>query len=51
MQDKPSAMTTDEITEKLDLHSIRQRDWYIQATCAISSDGLYEGLEWFIKKN
>ncbi|KAI8849077.1 ADP-ribosylation factor family-domain-containing protein [Chytridium lagenaria] len=28
------------------LHSLRQRQWYIQATCATSGDGLYEGLEW-----
>merc|ERR1712144_93217 len=26
--------------------AIRQRQWYIQATCATSGDGLYEGLEW-----
>lgn len=35
-----------EITDKLGLHSLRQRTWYIQATCATSGDGLYEGLEW-----
>ncbi|KAA8916950.1 hypothetical protein TRICI_000917 [Trichomonascus ciferrii] len=45
-QDLPNAMSAAEITEKLGLHSIRQRAWYIQATCATSGDGLYEGLEW-----
>ncbi|KAG4099682.1 ADP-ribosylation factor family-domain-containing protein [Neocallimastix lanati (nom. inval.)] len=45
-QDLPNAMSAAEITDKLGLHSIRQRDWYIQATCATSGDGLYEGLEW-----
>merc|ERR1712130_668624 len=45
-QDLPNAMNAAEITEKLGLHSIRQRPWYIQATCATSGDGLYEGLEW-----
>jgi len=45
-QDLPNAMSAAEITEKLGLQSIRQRDWYIQATCATSGDGLYEGLEW-----
>lgn len=39
-------MNAAEITEKLGLHSIRQRPWYIQATCATTGDGLYEGLEW-----
>nr|BAG58790.1 unnamed protein product [Homo sapiens] len=35
-----------EITDKLGLHSLRHRNWYIQATCATSGDGLYEGLDW-----
>ncbi|PVU85556.1 hypothetical protein BB559_006936 [Furculomyces boomerangus] len=46
-QDLPNAMTTAEITEKLELHSISQHKWHIQPTCAISGDGLYEGLDWF----
>jgi signal recognition particle receptor subunit beta len=45
-QDLPNAMNAAEITDKLGLHSLRQRTWYIQATCATSGDGLYEGLEW-----
>ncbi|KAJ3095363.1 hypothetical protein HDU97_007008 [Phlyctochytrium planicorne] len=45
-QDLPNAMSAPEITDKLGLHSLRQRQWYIQATCATSGDGLYEGLEW-----
>ena len=43
-QDLPNAMNAAEITDKLGLHSLRQRSWYIQATCATSGDGLYEGL-------
>ncbi|KEZ44483.1 hypothetical protein SAPIO_CDS3496 [Scedosporium apiospermum] len=45
-QDLPNAMAAAEITDKLGLHSLRQRAWYIQSTCATSGDGLYEGLEW-----
>ncbi|KAF5098836.1 hypothetical protein DV451_000723 [Geotrichum candidum] len=45
-QDLPNAMNAAEITEKLGLHSLRQRSWYIQSTCATSGEGLYEGLEW-----
>lgn len=45
-QDLPNAMNAAEITDKLGLHSLRQRQWFIQATCATSGDGLYEGLEW-----
>ncbi|XP_006889989.1 PREDICTED: ADP-ribosylation factor 1-like isoform X2 [Elephantulus edwardii] len=36
----------DAITDKLGLHSLRHRNWYIQATCATSGDGLYEELDW-----
>ncbi|KAG2224427.1 hypothetical protein INT45_002966 [Circinella minor] len=45
-QDLPNAMNAAEITDKLGLHSLRNRHWYIQTTCATSGDGLYEGLEW-----
>ncbi|KAK9129090.1 hypothetical protein Syun_017887 [Stephania yunnanensis] len=44
-QDLPNAMNAAEITDKLGLHSLRQRQ-YIQSTCATSGEGLYEGLDW-----
>ncbi|XP_053425850.1 ADP-ribosylation factor 2-like isoform X1 [Nycticebus coucang] len=46
-QDLPNAMKVAEITDKLGLRSFHYRNWHIQATCAISGDGLYEGLDWF----
>lgn len=39
-------MNAAEITDKLQLHSLRSRRWHVQATCATSGDGLYEGLDW-----
>lgn len=45
-QDLPNAMNAADITEKLGLHSMRNREWYIQATCATDGAGLYEGLDW-----
>ncbi|KAG0480071.1 hypothetical protein HPP92_010929 [Vanilla planifolia] len=45
-QDLPNAMNAAEITDKLGLHSLRPRHWYIQSTCATSGEGLYEGLDW-----
>lgn len=45
-QDLPGAMPAAELTEKLRLHSMRSRKWYIQSTCATSGDGLYEGMDW-----
>merc|ERR1712241_1303709 len=44
-QDLPNSMTATEITEKLGLHSMRHRHWFIQSTCATTGDGLYEGLD------
>mmetsp|Transcript_23347 Transcript_23347/g.30488 ORF Transcript_23347/g.30488 Transcript_23347/m.30488 type:complete len:183 (+) Transcript_23347:172-720(+) len=45
-QDLPGSMTASEITDKLDLHNLRRRQWYMQACCATTGDGLYEGLDW-----
>jgi len=45
-QDLPNAMTAAEITDKLQLHSLRQRLWYAQSACATNGEGLYEGLDW-----
>ena len=45
-QDLPNAMSTAELTDKLGLHSLRQRNWFIQGACATSGEGLYEGLDW-----
>ncbi|GFH31415.1 predicted protein, partial [Haematococcus lacustris] len=45
-QDLPNAMNAAEITDKLGLHNLRGRNWYIQSTCATSGEGLYEGLDW-----
>ncbi|GFO37895.1 ADP-ribosylation factor 1-like [Plakobranchus ocellatus] len=53
-QDLPNAMNAPGITNELGLHHIRNRQWFIQATCATSGDGLYEGLDWLsktLKKN
>jgi ADP-ribosylation factor protein 1 len=45
-QDLPNAMSAAEMTDKLGLHQLRGRQWYIQACCATTGDGLYEGLDW-----
>ena len=39
-QDLPNAVNAADITDKLGLHSLRHRNWYVQATCATSGDGL-----------
>ncbi|KAK4337286.1 hypothetical protein RND71_043284 [Anisodus tanguticus] len=49
-QDLPGAMSSAEITNKLDLQSLRNFNWYVQSTCALSGDGLYEGLNWLCEQ-
>ena len=41
-------MSVHQITEALGLHNMR-REWYIQGTCALTGDGLYDGLDWLSK--
>ncbi|KAG2260566.1 hypothetical protein Bca4012_097364 [Brassica carinata] len=49
----PGAMSASEISNELDLASLRQRNWqrnwHVQSSCAISGDGLHEGLDWLLK--
>jgi ADP-ribosylation factor protein 1 len=45
-QDLPNAMSTLEVSDNLRLNKIRTRHWFIQASCATTGDGLYEGLDW-----
>ena len=46
-QDLPNAMNAAEITDVLGQHSLRNRKWYIQTTCATGGDGPYEELDQF----
>uniref|UniRef100_A0A672GAS7 ADP-ribosylation factor 4 n=1 Tax=Salarias fasciatus TaxID=181472 RepID=A0A672GAS7_SALFA len=45
-QDLPNSMSVTDLTEKLGLPSLRNRTWYVQATCATQGTGMYEGLDW-----
>ena len=44
--DKPQSVTTTEVTDKLCLDKHRGRQWFIQATCAVTGEGIVDGLEW-----
>ncbi|XP_031557058.1 ADP-ribosylation factor-like protein 3 [Actinia tenebrosa] len=48
-QDLLSAAPAAEISEKLDLQSIRDRAWQIQACSAIKNEGVKTGMEWVVK--
>lgn len=43
-------MSATEVTDKMGLHLMNNRAWYLQACCATSGDGLHEGLDWFTKQ-
>ena len=48
-QDLPNACSVAEVTDKLGLHSLRWRKWYIQSSATIlegTGDGIMEGLDW-----
>ena len=45
-QDVVGCMTCPEISDRLQLTAFKGRNWYIQSTCALRGDGLYEGLDW-----
>ncbi|KAK2874791.1 hypothetical protein QQF64_003110 [Cirrhinus molitorella] len=45
-QDLPKAMPAHELTDRLGLHALKGRQWFVQATSAVQGSGLYEGLDW-----
>jgi len=47
-QDLPSALSSEEISSRLDLQRLDQqsRKWHVQPTCASSGQGLAEGFHW-----
>lgn len=49
-QDLPRAVGAAALAEKLGLHALRDRKWYVQSCCATSGDGLCEGLDWLSKR-
>jgi len=45
-QDLPHAMSASEISDKMRLRQLRGQEWFVQACCATTGDGLYTGLDW-----
>uniref|UniRef100_A0A7N0U9K5 ADP-ribosylation factor n=2 Tax=Kalanchoe fedtschenkoi TaxID=63787 RepID=A0A7N0U9K5_KALFE len=45
-QDEKGAMTPEEVGDGLGLMELKNPKWHIQGSCAISGDGLCEGLDW-----
>ncbi|XP_028405408.1 ADP-ribosylation factor-like protein 5B [Dendronephthya gigantea] len=49
-QDLKGSMTSAEISQQLNLTSIKDHGWHIQACCALTGEGLYSGLEWIVNQ-
>ncbi|KAK4879499.1 hypothetical protein RN001_007645 [Aquatica leii] len=49
-QDIKGSMTATEISRQLDLTSIKKQQWHIQSCCALTGEGLYQGLEWIVSR-
>ena len=48
--DLMTAMTAAEVTDALNLMSVRDRSWHLEACCAKTGMGLQEGLDWLTNK-
>lgn len=40
------AMSAEEVCRGLGMYELKNRTWHIQGTCALSGDGIYDGLDW-----
>ncbi|KAG6772925.1 hypothetical protein POTOM_024355 [Populus tomentosa] len=45
-QDLPGALDAAAVTEALELHKIKSRQWAIFKACATKGEGLFEGFDW-----
>lgn len=43
-------MPARQISQGLNLHTIRDRTWFIQAASAKTGEGLQEGMEWIVSQ-
>ncbi|KAI3647552.1 hypothetical protein MP228_007773 [Amoeboaphelidium protococcarum] len=49
-QDMKGALSASQISNSLQLTSLKDRQWHIQACCAVTGEGLTEGLDWIVSK-
>jgi ADP-ribosylation factor-like protein 1 len=45
-QDLPTALSAEQLTEQLDLTSLKSRTWAIFRCSAVKGEGLKEGFDW-----
>ena len=44
-QDLRGAVTPPQLIEQLHMHNYNDHSWYVQGTCAVSGEGIWEGVE------
>ena len=44
-QDRPEAVQSLELVERMKLRELRGHPWYVQEMCAVTGDGLHEGVK------
>eukprot|EP01012_Entosiphon_sulcatum_P016895 TRINITY_DN21760_c0_g1_i1.p1 TRINITY_DN21760_c0_g1~~TRINITY_DN21760_c0_g1_i1.p1 ORF type:complete len:182 (-),score=44.81 TRINITY_DN21760_c0_g1_i1:77-622(-) len=49
-QDLPAAANCATLTDRLALHSIKDHEWHVQPCCALTGEGLFEGMDWVVEK-
>ena len=49
-QDLPESMKPDELSDLLKLNEIKDRNWAIFKTSAVTGEGLQEGMSWMAKE-
>ena len=47
-QDLRDAIKPIDLTENLGLNRLKDRNWYVQPSCATTGDGLEDGLKWLL---
>jgi len=48
--DLPTARDSGEVAELFTLHEIKDHDWHVQGCCALTGEGLDQGLDWLTTK-
>ena len=49
-QDLPDAMPVAELSEALELVTIKTHNWHVQQSCAVTGEGLLDGLQWIAQR-
>ena len=49
-QDRPNALSADEMAVQLKLYDITSHPWFIQPCVATEGEGLWEGISWIVSE-